>query len=38
MQQKRTELGLGDFDNSVPASVKKYFDQFDFLNESTKKN
>lgn len=26
VQQKRVELGLGQFDNSVPESVKKYFD------------
>jgi|GEM_PF-337192 len=26
LQQQRTELGLGEFDNSVPDSVKKYAD------------
>lgn len=38
VQQKRTELGLGNFDNNVPESVKKYFDRMEYyLNESTKK-
>jgi hypothetical protein len=38
IQQKRTALGLGAFDNSVPQSVKKYFDRMEYyLNESIKK-
>lgn len=37
LQQKRTELGLGAFDNSVPDSVKKYFDRFEYLNSEGKK-
>jgi hypothetical protein len=31
LQAKRTELGLGDFDNSVPQAVNKYFDRFEYL-------
>lgn len=27
LQKKRTELGLGEFDNDVPESVKRYFDR-----------
>jgi len=29
LQQQRTELGLGEFDNSVPDSVKKYLATFE---------